>query len=127
MRWRKLSEFWYLGPPLGFLAAFLLLPLVLLLGVSFTEGYPLDAVPSLGSFRDLFADSLYRSYLLTTLLFGFVVTAITLTVGYPLAYFLVRQAKRSYNLLLLAVVSPLLVSVVARTVGWSSCSATRVR
>ncbi len=118
MRWRKLSEFGYLAPPLGFLTAFLLLPLVLLLGVSFTEGYPLEAVPSLGSFRDLFADALYRSYLLTTLLFGLAVTAATLTVGYPLAYFLVRQARRSYSLLLLAVVSPLLVSVVARTVGW---------
>ena len=115
---RRLIEFWYLGPPLGFLIAFLLVPLVLLLAVSFTEGYPLDAVPSLGSFRDLFADELYRSYLLTTLLFGFIVTAVTLAVGYPLAYFLVRQARRSYNLLLLCVVSPLLVSVVARAVGW---------
>jgi ABC-type spermidine/putrescine transport system permease subunit I len=115
---RRLIEFWYLGLPVGFLAAFLLIPLVLLLGVSFTVGYPLDVVPSLGSFRDLFADDLYRSYLLTTLLFGVVVTAVTLAIGYPLAYFLVRQARRSYNFLLLAVVSPLLVSVVARTVGW---------
>ena len=117
-RARGIVEFWYLAPPLGFLTAFLLVPLVLLLGVSFTEGYPLEAAPSLAGYRDLFTDALYRSYLATTLLFGFVVTAATLAVGYPLAYFLVRQARRSYNLLLLAVVSPLLVSVVARTVGW---------
>jgi putative spermidine/putrescine transport system permease protein len=115
---RSLVEFWYLVPPLGFLTSFLLIPLVLMLGVSFTEGYPLEAVPSLVSYRDLFTDTLYRSYLVTTILFGFAVTAATLAVGYPLAFFLVRQARRSYSLLLLAVVSPLLVSVVARTVGW---------
>ena len=116
---RSLVKFWYLGGPLGFLVAFFVIPLSLLLGVSFTEGYPLAATPSLGSYGVLFGDALYRSYLTTTLLFGIVVTAATLVTGYPLAYFLVRQARRSYNLLLVAVVSPLLVSVVARTVGWT--------
>jgi ABC-type spermidine/putrescine transport system permease subunit I len=116
---RALLKFWYLSAPLGFLTAFFLIPLLLLLGVSFTEGYPLEAVPSLGSYRELFVDALYRSYLTTTLVFGIVVTALCLLVGYPLAYFLARRARRSYNLLLVAVVSPLLVSVVARTVGWT--------
>jgi putative spermidine/putrescine transport system permease protein len=116
---RVLLNFWYLGGPLGFLAVFFLLPLLLLLSVSLTEGYPLDAVASLGSYRELFADAFYRSYLTTTLLFGLTVTVLCLLAGYPLAYFLVRHARRSYRLLLVVVVSPLLVSVVARTVGWS--------
>ena len=75
IRGRRLIEFWYLAPPLGFLVVFLLLPLALLLGVSFTEAYPLEVVPSWASYRDLFTDTLYRSYLFTTILFGFVVTA----------------------------------------------------
>jgi len=116
---REALKFWYLGAPLGFLAAFFVVPLALLLAVSFTEGYPLEAVPSLDSYRQLFVNAFYRSYLTTTLLFGVVVTALCLIVGYPLAYFLVRRARRSYSLLLVAVVSPLLVSVVARTVGWT--------
>ncbi len=116
---REALKFWYLGAPLGFLAAFFVVPLALLLAVSFTEGYPLEAVPSLDSYRQLFVNAFYRSYLTTTLLFGGVVTALCLIIGYPLAYFLVRRARRSYSLLLVAVVSPLLVSVVARTVGWT--------
>jgi putative spermidine/putrescine transport system permease protein len=116
---RALARFWYLAPPLGFLAAFFAVPLLLLLAVSFTEGYPLAAEASAGSYRQLFVDAFYRSYLTTTLWFGAVVTALCLVIGYPLAYFLVRQARRSYSLLLVIVVSPLLVSVVARTVGWT--------
>ncbi len=116
---RPLLKFWYLGGPLAFLLVFFLLPLLLLLGVSFTEGYPLDAVTSLQSYHELFADAFYRSYLTTTLVFGLTVTILCLLAGYPLAYFLVRRARRSYRLLLVIVVSPLLVSVVARTVGWT--------
>lgn len=113
------TKFWYMAPPLGFLATFFVVPLLLLLGVSFTVGFPLDLVPSLGSYSQLFSNAFYRSYLATTLVFGVTVTALCLVIGYPLAYFLVRKAKRSYSLLLVAVVSPLLVSVVARTVGWT--------
>ena len=116
---RAALRFWYLAPPLAFLAAFFVIPFLLLLGVSFTEGYPLAAVASLDSYRQLFVDAFYRSYLTTTLVFGVVVTAGCLVIGYPLAYFLVREAKRTYSLLLIIVVSPLLVSVVARTVGWT--------
>ena len=112
-------RFWYLAPPLGFLAAFFVVPFVLLIAVSFTEGYPLAATASLGSYRELFVSAFYRSYLTTTLTFGIVVTSACLVIGYPLAYFLVRHARRSYSLLLIIVVSPLLVSVVARTVGWT--------
>ena len=117
MRWRRLGEFWYLVPPLGFVA----LPADSV-GVAarrlLHQRLSARSGAELGRYRDLFADALYRSYLVTTVLFGVVVTAVTLAIGYPLAYFVVRQARRSYTLLLLAVVSPLLVSVVARTVGW---------
>jgi putative spermidine/putrescine transport system permease protein len=116
---RARLRLWFLAAPLAFIAAFFVVPLLLLLAVSFTEGYPLDALASLASYRQLFVDAFYRSYLTTTLWFGVVVTACCLVVGYPLAYFLVRQANRSYSLLLVIVVSPLLVSVVARTVGWT--------
>jgi putative spermidine/putrescine transport system permease protein len=109
----------YLAVPLAFAAAFLLLPLTLLVAVSLTTGYPLDPVPSWDSYRQLVADAFYRSYVITTILFGLAVTASSVLAGYPLAYFLVRHAKRSYNWLLVAIVSPLLVSVVARTVGWT--------
>jgi putative spermidine/putrescine transport system permease protein len=109
----------YLAVPLAFAAAFLLLPLALLVAVSLTTGYPLDPAPSWDSYRQLVTDAFYRSYVVTTLLFGLAVTVVALLAGYPLAYFLVRHAKRSYNWLLVAIVSPLLVSVVARTVGWT--------
>ena len=46
------------------------------------------------------------------------VAAITLAVGYPFAYYLVRWAGERRNLLLWIIYTPLLVSVITRVFGW---------
>lgn len=46
------------------------------------------------------------------------VVALTLLLGYPAAWFLVRSGSRYRHILLLALIAPLLVSIVIRTVGW---------
>jgi putative spermidine/putrescine transport system permease protein len=47
------------------------------------------------------------------------VTLLTAVLGYPVAWYLVRSRSRWKHLLFLAIISPLLVSIVVRTIGWT--------
>lgn len=104
------------------------LPALVILLVLFV--WPLAGVAVL-SFRDAEApgftlaryariatDPFYRDVASTSLWMALVITAITLVLGYPAAYHLVRSRSRYKHLLFIALVAPLLVSVVVRTLGW---------
>jgi putative spermidine/putrescine transport system permease protein len=110
---------WYVAIPVAFLTVFFAFPFLVLFVVSLTKGFPATWQPSFDSYQVIWQKSYYLSFLGTTLLFGAVVTATCAVLGYPIAFFLVKIAKRSYTLLLLAIISPLLVGVVVRTVGWT--------
>lgn len=109
----------YLSLPTLFMAVFFLGPLVSLLAISFTEGYPLGLTPSVNSYLLIIFDSYYLEYVLTTIAYGLIVTVLSLLIGYPFAYYMARYARASYNIMLVALVSPLLIGVVVRTVGWT--------
>ncbi len=64
------------------------------------------------------SDPFYYGILLDTLLLGVVVVSICLVIGFPVAYFLARTRSRWRGTLIFVVVSPLLISVVIRNVGW---------
>jgi putative spermidine/putrescine transport system permease protein len=53
------------------------------------------------------------------------VTALTLVLGYPLAYFLARSRSRWRHWLTILVVFPLLLNLVVRTFGWIALLANR--
>ena len=55
----------------------------------------------------------------TTFRLAIVVTFLTIVLGYPVAYYFVRSHSRLKHLIFLAVISPLLVSIVVRTIGWT--------
>jgi putative spermidine/putrescine transport system permease protein len=55
---------------------------------------------------------------LTTLELGCWTTLVTLIVGYPIAYYLVRSPSRYRYLVFLAILVPMMFSVVIRTFGW---------
>ncbi len=114
-----MNQLRYLGVPLLFMTVFFVGPLLSLFAVSLTVGFPLTITPRLMSYVETLFDSYYLSYIGTTLLFGVAVTLACLLLGYPFAYFMARHAQASYGILLLAVLSPLLVGVVVRTVGWT--------
>jgi putative spermidine/putrescine transport system permease protein len=113
------GERWHVAVPVTFLVLFFVAPFLLLLAISFTKGFPMLWQPSLDTYHTLLQKSYYLNFFSTTLAFGAAVTAACAIFGYPIAYFLVKIAKRSYSILLLAVVSPLLVGVVVRTIGWT--------
>jgi putative spermidine/putrescine transport system permease protein len=56
--------------------------------------------------------------MLRTLGLGFLVTAITLILGYPLALLIVRSPPRRKTLLMAIALSPLLINLVVRTYAW---------
>lgn len=77
-----------------------------------------DGGPSLAHYARFLGDGYYLSILVRTLLLGFAVAAITLVLGYPLAYLLARGRSRLIPFLLVVATFPLWVSAVVRAFGW---------
>lgn len=117
----RLLPWLLLAPALAALALVFVLPIAWLfrisLNISEGSGAMVEAV-SLDSYRTLFADSFTWS--LTANSFHLAATASTTAVliAYPIALFLFRTTSRFRPLLAILAVAPLMVSGVARVVGW---------
>ncbi len=108
-------------PLLVLLLAFFVLPFGVMLYQSFFLSLlqaPAGSPPTLANYAKVFGDFFYLRVLLQTLALGVAVTALTLVLGYPVAYFLARAVARSRRLLILLVIAPLVVSIVIRSYGW---------
>ncbi|MCC6718703.1 MAG: ABC transporter permease [Acetobacteraceae bacterium] len=66
----------------------------------------------------MFGDVFYAELVLDSVTIALSITALTLLCAYPIALFIYRTPERWKNLLIVACVSPLLVSAVVRTYGW---------
>src|SRR5262245_14344811 len=64
-------------------------------------------------------DPYFQRVTATTFELALTVTILTIAVGYPVAYYLVRSRSRHKHWIFLGVISPLLVSIVVRTIGWT--------
>lgn len=73
---------------------------------------------SLKTWHDVLTDEYYRQLLISSLSTSLVITALTLLVSYPIALLLHRVQGTLKTVLLIAVISPLLLSSVVRTYGW---------
>jgi putative spermidine/putrescine transport system permease protein len=109
----------------GFTPALLLLPAGLLIGGLFV--YPqIDMFEtslgapqwSLANYSHFFTDSFYLMTLARSLLLGAIVTATTLALGLPMAYWLARLPSRLAPFLLVLCTFPLWVNAVVRSLGW---------
>jgi ABC-type spermidine/putrescine transport system permease subunit II len=67
--------------------------------------------------RDLFGDGLGRVWLRTTA-YVLLATAICILIGYPVAYFLARRARRGRAIYLALVLTPLWVPYMMRMLAW---------
>jgi spermidine/putrescine transport system permease protein len=110
---------WLALPALAYYAIFFLIPLALMAAVAFAErvGF-VDFVYALNvkNFTDLW-DPLYRGIFINTFKLALTGTVATLLVGFPLAYYIARHAKRK-TLLLLLIVIPFWTSFLIRTYAW---------
>jgi putative spermidine/putrescine transport system permease protein len=97
--------------------------LVLLLVAAFWRLDPLTALIqkdwSLGNFRILIEDEVYRTIAVRTLGLALAVTAVDLLLAFPIAYYAARIARpRTRTIVLLAVVLPLWASYLVRVYAW---------
>lgn len=75
--------------------------------------------PSLSHYVEFFQDRYFLNAGLRTFLLSFTVTAFCLLCGYPVAWFLVHGPARLRKAAFVVVLTPLLVSIVVRTLGWT--------
>ena len=90
----------------------------LLILIAYSLGLLGDVAAGVSLYATILGDAFYRGVLYSTLKLGFAVTAITLVLGYPLAWSLARASGRARTLMTAMVVAPLLTNIVVRTLGW---------
>ena len=108
-------------PAAVLLGAFFVVPYLYLLYMSFmthTTGAAYVRDFTLENYSETLRDPFNWRIIWQTLRFGFVTTAITLVLAYPLAYHMARASSRVKGLLMILVLSPLLVGIVIRSYGW---------
>jgi spermidine/putrescine transport system permease protein len=109
-------------PPVLWVAAFLLLPYGLLLCQSFYRVADGQIVKdwNLDNYRALWTTPMYLEVLLRSMRIAALVTAFSLVLGYPLAYYVSLHAGRRKELLYQLVIIPLWVSYLVRAYAWKT-------
>lgn len=110
------------APATIFVLLVLMGPLALMFRYSlnrFVPGQMMVEALTLDNYARFFADSFYQEVLGTTLWISALSTLLCLVAGFPVAYFLVRQASDKWKgRLLLLIVLPLLMGNAVRTAAW---------
>lgn len=112
------AMWWLLVPALTIYALFFVLPLVSLLTVS-VRTTSAGAEFTLEHYTDVITSAYYQGLLLNSLNLALQVSAITMVLGFLLAYAFVFVARgRSRRLFYIVVLTPLLTSEIIRAFGW---------
>ena len=109
------------APATLYVIALLVLPFLMLVYLSLHESDPgggTKAGLSLHNYVQLVDSPVYFDSVVGTARLALVVTACSLLVGYPIAWFLARSRSYFVPLATAIVVVPLFVSVVVRSFGW---------
>ncbi|TQI74297.1 putative spermidine/putrescine transport system permease protein [Bosea sp. AK1] len=118
----RATPYWMTGPALAVFLALVIIPLgmtVLLAFYDWGQYKGIVAEFTLKNFREIFSDSYFLEVFLRTLRIAVLVTLFAILIGVPEAYILNRMSPAWRGICLLAIIGPLLVSVVARTLGWA--------
>lgn len=110
-----------LSPAFLVLIGVFVAPLALLAPTSlhpYVPGQGIGDEWTLENYAAVLGDLFYLEIIGRTLALGFIVTALTLVIGYPLAFFLARTTSRLRPWLIILVVFPLLLNLVVRSFGW---------
>jgi len=114
---------WLLSlPALALFAAVLVIPLVMTVLLSFHDWSQYGGIKPvfiLKNWREIWSDPYYAEMFLRTFRIAVLVTLTTAFVGAPEAYILNRMRPPWRGLFVLVLLGPLLISVVARTLGWA--------
>jgi putative spermidine/putrescine transport system permease protein len=119
---RDLRPYLLSAPALALYAAIVIVPLGMTVMLSVYEWSTVKGIQetlTLRSWIELFTDEYFREMFGRTLRISLWVTFICAVVGAPEAYILNRMTPRWRGIFLLVILGPLLISVVARTLGWA--------
>lgn len=113
--------YWLSLPGVLLFGVMLFTPLIMTFMLSFYtfdfyEG--IERAFNLGNYADVLSDSYFYEIFLRTFGYGFATTVLAVLLGVPEAYILNRMHSRWRAIFLLAIIGPLLISVVVRTLGW---------
>jgi putative spermidine/putrescine transport system permease protein len=114
---------WLLSlPALALFAVVVAIPLAMTVMLSFhdwSQYKGIQFVFILKNWQEVWSDSYYHEMFLRTFRIAILVTLITAAFGAPEAYILYRMRAPWRGLFILVLLGPLLISVVARTLGWA--------
>jgi spermidine/putrescine transport system permease protein len=111
---------WTLSPVVFWMLAFVALPLVLVIVVSFfTRGLygDIDYLFTLENYSRML-NPLYFKILWSSLEISFFTTVLCLILGYPFAYFVARAPRRIRSILLMLIIIPFWSNSLVRTYAW---------
>lgn len=113
---------WLLAPGIIWMALFLVVPIVMIVYVSFwtQTTFNISSTPTLASWQAFFASDTYTGALWTTLRIWLTILATTFIVGYPTALFvgLLIKSKTLSTILLVICVIPFWTSFLIRVLAW---------
>jgi spermidine/putrescine transport system permease protein len=109
-----------LFPPLGYLLLFFIVPLGLMILISFWRSADYHLVPAFtfDNYRDAVTAPLNIQTLVRTIELSILVTVIATIIGYPSAFFLARMTSRFQHALVVLAILPLWTSYLIRTFAW---------
>ncbi len=122
MRARR-TTFWVLYlPPVGWLALFFLVPLVLMFALSFRADMQGELLslwsPTIAQYEAIAAIGSYWRLLAISIAMAFLVALLAVALAYPIAYFLVFRAGRAAALCLILLLIPFWTSFLLRVMSW---------
>lgn len=117
------ATFWALYiPPVGWVGLFFLVPLVLMLALSFRADMQGELLglwrPTLDQYEAIFAIGSYWRLLAISIGMAFGVALVAVAMAYPVAYFLVFRAGRAAGLCLVILMIPFWTSFLLRVMSW---------
>jgi putative spermidine/putrescine transport system permease protein len=118
----RLAPYVLTGPALLLCLCLLLTPLGATVLLSFYDWGQYKGIVeefTLKNWIEVFSDSYFFEVFLRTLRIALAVTLLSMLLGIPEAYILNRMSPPWRGIFLLVVIGPLLISVVARTLGWA--------
>ena len=118
----RLAPYLLTGPALLLCIGLLLAPLAATVLLSFYDWGQYKGIVeefTLKNWIEVFSDEYFLEVFLRTLRVALAVTALSMLLGIPEAYILNRMSPPWRGIFLLVVIGPLLISVVARTLGWA--------
>jgi spermidine/putrescine transport system permease protein len=118
-RHRGLTPYLFLLPGGLWLAVFFAIPMLNMASVALQEGTIGSGYRQTFNFG-IFAEALTRwdTHFLRSAWFALIVTALTLVIGYPMAYTIAFRGGRFKTVLLLLVIMPFFTSFIIRTISW---------